>query len=63
MNKIINSKPVYLLAVDGKFIRKFETTHECADYFDKDREYINHNLKCCKKIRKDNKWFLIRRKI
>lgn len=61
MDKIINSKPVYLYDADMNFIRMFETTHECADFFDKDRDYINHNLKYCKKIRKDDKWFVIKR--
>lgn len=55
-------KPVYLYTIDGKFIKIFNTTQECADYFDKDRVYIYHNLKYCKKIRKDHKeWYKISR--
>lgn len=61
LEKQINTKPVYLHRVDGTFIEKFNTTRDCADYFNKDREYINHNLKYCKKIRKNGKWFVIRR--
>lgn len=54
-------KKVYLYDLDGVLLKEFSTTEECADYFDKDREYINHNLKYCKKIRKNGKWFVIRR--
>lgn len=59
MNK--KSKPVYMYSLDDKLIKKFETTMDCADYFDKEPEYINHNLKYCDKIRKDGKWYRIRR--
>jgi hypothetical protein len=62
MNSLINTKPVYLFDIEGNFLKKFETTNECGEYFGKDREYINHNLKYCKKIRKDCKWYVIRRK-
>lgn len=54
-------KPVYMYDLDGNFIRSFETTQECADYFEYEREYINHNLKYCDKIRKDDKWYRISR--
>ena len=57
----MNTKPVYMYDTEGNFIRKFETTEECADYFDKERDYINHNLKYCKKIRKDGRWYVISR--
>lgn len=56
-------KPVYLYDENKNFIMKFETTDECADYFGKDREYINHSLKYYKRIRKDGKWFIIKRKM
>ena len=55
-------KPVYLYDDKMKFIKKFETTQECADFFGKEKEYINHNLCYCSKIRKDNQWFVILRK-
>lgn len=55
------SKPVYLYDIDGNFITKFPTTRDCGDYFDYTREYINHNLKYRKKIRKDGKWYIISR--
>ena len=54
-------KKVYLYDLDGVLLKEFETTEECGEYFEKDREYINHNLKYCKKIRKNGKWFVIRR--
>ena len=56
-----NSKPVYLYDLDKNFICKFETTSDCGDFFNYDREYINHNLKYCKKIRKNGKWYIISR--
>lgn len=54
-------KAVYVYDMDGKLVKEFETTIDCADYFEKEREYINHNLKYCKKIRKDGKWYKISR--
>lgn len=55
------TKPVYLYDIEGNFLRKFETTEECAEFFGKDRLYINHSLKYRAKIRKDGKWYIIRR--
>ena len=55
------SKPVYLYDIKGNFIKKFETTKECGDYFNQDRDYINHSLAYYKKIRKDGKWYVISR--
>lgn len=55
------SKPVYMYDLEGNLIKCFTSTLECALYFDKDREYINHNIKYYKKIRKDGKWYKIRR--
>lgn len=57
----MNTKKVYLYK-DNELIKVFETTQECADYFDKELEYIYHNLKYCKKIRKDHEWYEIKRK-
>lgn len=56
-----NSKPVYLYNLDYSLICKFETTEECAVFFGCERQYINHNLKYCKKIRKNGEWFIISR--
>ena len=47
--------------LEGNLIKEFKTTQDCADYFDKEREYINHNLKYYDKIRKDGKWYRISR--
>ena len=55
------TKPVYMYDTDNNFIRKFETTQECAEFFNKERAYINHSLKYRKKIRKDGKWYVIKR--
>lgn len=57
------SKPVYMYDLEGNLIKYFKSTLECAEYFDKDREYINHSLKYYKKIRKDGKWYKIGRKL
>ena len=54
-------KPVYLYDVNMNFIREFKTTYECAEFFDKDVGYINHNLKYYQKIRKDRTWYIIKR--
>ena len=59
--KPVNTKPVYLYDVNMNFIRKFETTHECADFFWVEKDYINHSLKYRKKIRKEGEWFIIKR--
>ncbi len=61
--KRTTTKPVYLYDANMNFIMKFETTSECAEYFGKETDYINHNLKYCKKIRKDDKWFIIKREM
>lgn len=53
-------KKVYLYDNDMNFIKEF-TTRECADFFDKDIEYINHHLIYYKKIRKGGKWYRIKR--
>ena len=55
------SKPVYMYDINMNFIMKFETTQDCADYFDKDKDYINHSLKYNAKIRKDGRWYIIKR--
>ncbi len=55
------TKPVYLYDLEDNLLRKFKTTMECAEYFNKEPEYINHNLKYCNKIRKDDKWYRISR--
>ena len=57
----MNEKKVYLYNLDGDLIEEFKNTQECADYFGYDREYIYHNLKYYKKIRKDGKWYKIKR--
>ena len=54
-------KPVYLYDVNMNFIKEFKTTYECAEFFDKDVGYINHNLKYYQKIRKDGVWYIIKR--
>lgn len=59
----INStaKTVYMYDLDNNLLKEFKTTMECAEYFNKLPEYINYNLKKYDKIRKDGKWYRIRR--
>lgn len=47
--------------MSDKLIKIFETTEDCALFFDKEIQYIYHNLKYCKKIKKDNIWYKIKR--
>lgn len=54
-------KPVKLYDEKNNFIKEFKTTDECAEFFNKERDYINHNLKYCARIRKDGKWYIITR--
>lgn len=55
------TKPVYLYDLNKNMLNRFATTYECACFFGKDAIYINHNLKYCKKIRRDGEWYLISR--
>lgn len=55
------TKKVYMYDLKGEKIKEFETTQDCADYFEKEREYINHNLKYCDKIRKNGCWYRLSR--
>ena len=55
------SRKVYLYDNEMNFIREFETTQECADFFEKEKDYINHHLKYREKIRKDGVWYRIKR--
>ena len=59
----MNSKKVYLYNLKHELIRVFDTTDDCADYFNYDRMYIYHNLKYCRKIyhKQEHKWYIIKR--
>lgn len=54
-------KEINLYDVDMNFIKTFQSVEECAEFFDKEKNYIHHNLKYRDKIRKDDKWYKIRR--
>lgn len=54
-------KPVYLYDINMNLIKKFETTKECAEFFEKNAEYINHSLIYNSKIRKGDEWYIISR--
>ncbi len=55
------TKPIYLYDMDMNLIEEFETTDDFADYCNKDRAYIYHNLKYCNKIWIKRKWYIIKR--
>lgn len=55
------TKPVYLHSLEGELIKVFSTTQECADFFDKDKDYINHAIIYNAKIRKEGIWYIIAR--
>lgn len=57
----MNTKKVFLYNMNDELIKIFKTTEECALFFDKEIQYIYHNLKYCKKIKKDNTWYKIKR--
>ena len=63
MKKLINTKKVYMYDTNGNLVRIFDTSFDCADYFDKDVHYIYYNIKYFKKIynRKERKWYVIKR--
>lgn len=54
-------KPVNLYDEKMNFLKRFETTGECAEFFNKTMEYINHSLKYNAKIRKNGIWYIITR--
>lgn len=54
-------KKVYLYSIDNELIKKFNTTEECAKYMGKDTMYLYHNIKYCKKIWFNNKWYKLSR--
>lgn len=56
-----NTKPIYLYDLSMNLLESFATTQECADYLHKDVLYLYHNLKYCKRIRFNNKWYIIKR--
>lgn len=56
-----NYKKVYLYTIDDKLVKEFKTTDECAEYMGKDTMYLYHNIKYCKKIWFNNKWYKLSR--
>lgn len=56
-------KPIYLYDLDMNLLKEFKTTDDFADYCGYNREYIYHNLKYCKKIRINKKWYVIKREM
>lgn len=56
-----NTKPVYMYDLEMNLLKEFKTTAECANYFEKDKDYINHSLKYNAKIRRNGNWYIIKR--
>ena len=46
---------------DMNYIKTFKSVEECAEFFDKEKNYIHYNLKYRDKIGKDGTWYKIRR--
>ena len=63
MKKLINTKKVYMYDTEGNLLRVFDTSFDCAEYFDYDSHYISYNIKYFKKIRhkEEQKWYVIKR--
>ena len=63
MKKSINTKKVYMYDTEGNLLRVFDTSFDCAEYFDYDNHYISYNIKYFKRIRhkKEQKWYVIKR--
>ena len=53
---------VYMHDLSNKLIKIFNTTNECAEYFEKGADYIRHNMKYCQKIQRNGKWYKLSRK-
>lgn len=62
MEMIKKKKPIYLYDLDGNLLKRFDTTDDFSIYCGYDRMYIYHNLKYCKRIRINGKWYIITRK-
>lgn len=56
-----NTKKVYMYDLEGNLIKVFETTNDCGEFFGCDNDYINHNLKYCKKKRYKDTWVILSR--
>lgn len=54
-------KKVYVYDLNDNLIMEFETTQECADFFGKEREYINHKVKSEAKFRYNGEWYKLTR--
>lgn len=62
MKPHFNSRSVFVYDLNGNLIKKFESTLECAEYFNKEREYINHSIWKKMKFRHNNEWYRLKRK-
>ncbi len=62
MKPHFNSRSVFVYDLNGNLIKKFESTLECAEYFNKEREYINHSIWEKMKFRHNNEWYRLKRK-
>lgn len=61
--KLANAKKVYMYDTEGNLIKVFNTSFDCADYFECDPHYISYNIKYFKRIRnkREQKWYVIKR--
>ena len=54
-------KKVYMYDTNMNLIKEFETTPECAEYLNKELQYVNYNIKYYDKIWFNNKWYILKR--
>ena len=55
------AKKVYMYDMQGNLVMEFKTTRECADYFGKEKDYINFNIKYYKRFRYNDQWYRLSR--
>ena len=57
----MNEKKVYVYDIENNLIKVFKNTRSAAIFFGCDTEYLYHNIKYCKRKRKDGKWYILSR--
>lgn len=58
---MVKALPVYMYDLEMNLIKEFKTTKECAIYLNRERDNVNNSVNYKTKIRKDGKWFILKR--
>ena len=58
---MVKALPVYMYDLEMNLIKEFKTTKECAIYLNRERDNVNNSINYKTKIRKDGKWFILKR--